>query len=198
MTGSPKKFKLTLPKKVTRSGVEVTFKNVAELFGVGDSPGKIKSFGFLLRSQDGSKQTPGDMATSVKLLPLEFSASYFRTFPAKVSSRDVVTAYLNLSMLESGEDKKLLVCGNITAGISLLDANSVKLVTATGLPTALTSQGEYAFTFLPSMVGTYPTGKTVGDVKKCQIVFSGIINKQGGTTEVVKTKTFEFDFQVYQ
>jgi hypothetical protein len=80
--GNANKFKLSLPKTVTRAGVSVTFNNIAELFGVGDTPGKIKEFGFLLRSQDGSKQTPGDLITKISLLPLTFEASY-QDFPCK-------------------------------------------------------------------------------------------------------------------
>lgn len=196
--GQPKKFKLSLPMTVKRGGVNVTFNNIAEVFGVGDQPGKIKEFGFLLRSQDGSKQTPGDMATKVSLMPLEFEASYFRTFPAKVSSSDVVTAYLNLSLIESGEDQKLAIAGNFKAEVSLFSTAGQKLLTTSALPTSYTSQGEYSCTFLPAMLGTLPTGISISSVGKCQIVFSGEVLSQGGAVTVVKSKTFEIPFQPYQ
>ena len=198
VAGQPNKFTLTLPKTVTRAGVEVTFNNIAELFGVGDTPGKIKELGFLLRSQDGSKQTPGDMATSISLLPLEFEASYFRTFPAKVSKKDVVTAYLNLSMIESSEDQKLSVADSITAVVTLMDEDGATLVTSESMKTSFTSQNEYAFSFLSNVVGEFPEGKSIDNVTKCNIVFSGKIYNQNGSTEVVSTKAFEFEFQVYE
>nr|WP_319998361.1 hypothetical protein [uncultured Draconibacterium sp.] len=198
VAGQPNKFTLTLPKTVTRAGVEVTFNNIAELFGVGDTPGKIKELGFLLRSQDGSKQTPGDMATSISLLPLEFEASYFRTFPAKVSKKDVVTAYLNLSMIESSEDQKLSVADSITAVVTLMDEDGATLVTSESMKTTFTSQNEYAFSFLSDVVGEFPEGKSIDNVTKCNIVFSGKIYNQNGSTEVVSTKAFEFEFQVYE
>lgn len=198
IAGSPNKFKLTLPKTVTRNGVQVKFNNVAELFGTGDAPGKIKEFGFLLRSQDGSKQTPGDLKTKVSLLPLEFTASYFRTFPAKVSNKDVVTAYLNLSLIESGEDQKLKVAGNIKATVILLAANNTTILTVQKLATSFTAEKEYAFTFLPEMLGTFPTGVSLADVAKCQVIFTGEVLDQLGAPSPVVTKTFEFSFQQYE
>ena len=196
--GEANKFVLALPKTVTRAGVEVTFNNIAELFGVGDTPGKIKEFGFLLRSQDGSKQTPGDMVTSVSLLALEFESSYFRTFPSKVSNQDVVTAYLNLSLLESGEDEKLEIADNITVSISLLTENDTKILTVESLETTYTEQGEYAVSFLPEMLAEFPDGTSIDDVAKCQVVFSGEVYAQDGTSEIVNTQTFEFEFQDYE
>ena len=198
VAGQPNKFRLSLPKTVTRAGVEVTFNNVAELFGVGDTPGKIKEFGFLLRSQDGSKQTPGDMATSITLLPLEFEPSYFRTFPAKVSKKDVVTAYLNLGLIESSEDQKLTVADDITAKVSLLDGNGTVLLTSESLETTFTNEEEHAFSFMAEILGTFPEGKSLDDVSKCQVVFSGKVYNQNGSFETVSTKAFEFDFQDYE
>lgn len=196
--GDPNKFMLALPKTVTRAGVEVTFNNVAELFGIGDTPGKIKEFGFLLRSQDASKQTPGDMATSISLLPLEFESSYFRTFPSKVSNRDVVTAYLNLALIESSEDQKLKVAGNITASISLLKEDDTEILMVSDIETTYTNENEHAFTFLAKKLGEFPEGITVADVAKCKIVYSGEVFNQDGTTELVETGHFEFEFQLYE
>ena len=196
--GEPNKFTLKLPKTVTRAGAEVTFNNVAELFGVGDTPGKIKEFGFLLRSQDGSKQTPGDMATSISLLPLEFEFSYFRTFPSQVSTNDVTTAYLNLAQIESVEDARLQIADKITATISLLDENSAIVVSAEDLATTFTSEKEYACTFLPEMLGEFAEGTSIEDIVKCKVVFSGEVYNQDGSATVVKTKAFEFEFQQYE
>ncbi len=198
VTGDPNKFKLSLPKTVTRAGATVTFNNIAELFGVGDTPGRIKQFGFLLRSQDGSKQTPGDLKTAVTLLPLEFEASYFRIFPAKVSNKDVVTAYMSPSLLASGEDEKLKIADKITATISLLKANGTEILKVSNLATTFTDQKEYAVTFLPQVLGTFPSGVTLTDVAKCQIVFSGKVYSQTGSSTTVTTKTFEVEFQNYQ
>ncbi len=196
--GQPNKYMLALPMTVTRDNGEVTFNNMAELFGVGDTPGKIKEFGFLLRSQDGSKQTPGDMATSVTLLPLEFEASYFRTFPSKVSVNDVVTAYLNLSMIESSEDQKLPIADNFTAVVTLLDENGTSIVTSEPFETTFTNEEEYAFSFLAEKLGEFPEGKTVEDIAKCQVVFFGEVYNQDGSAETVSTSAFEFDFEDYE
>ena len=198
VSGNPNKFTLSLPKTVTRAGTEVTFNNVAELFGVGDTPGKIKEFGFLLRSQDGSKQTPGDLITKISLLPLEFESAYFRTFPSKVSNKDVVTTYLNLGLIESSEDQKLKIADNITASISLLTADDAEIIKVNGVETTFTAQEEYACTFLAEMLGEFPDGFSLSDVAKCQIVFSGDVYNQDGSTEVVETRAFEFEFQPYE
>ena len=196
--GSPNKFKLELPMTVDRAGVEYTFNNVAELFGVGDTPGKIKEFGFLLRSQDGSKQTPGDLITKVTLLPLEFEAAYFRTFPSKVSRNDVVSVYLDLSMMDSGEDEKLLVAENITATVVLLDAQDTEIAKAEDQPATITPEQEYKFTFLPERLGDPSETIDLSNVSKCNVFFSGDVNTLDGSSETVKTKTFEFEFQDYE
>ena len=198
VSGEPNKFTLSLPKTVTRAGNEVTFNNVAELFGVGDTPGKIKQFGFLLRSQDGSKQTPGDLATAISLLPLEFEFSYFRTFPSQVSVKDVVTTYLNLAQIESGEVVRLQIADNITATISLLDENGTAVVSAEDLATTFTSENEHACTFLPEMLGDFAEGMSIDDAVKCRVVFSGEVYNQDGSVTVVQTKAFEFEFQQYE
>jgi len=196
--GNPNQFRLSLPKTVTRNGVEVTFNNVAELFGVADNPGKLKEIGYLLRSQDGSKQTAGDLATKITLLPLEFTAAYFRTFPSKVSNKDVVTAYLDLSQMETAEEQKLKIAANITASVSLLTADNTILLTVDNLPTSYTAQKEYAVTFLPQMIGNLPDGKTLNDVANCRIVFSGEVYDQAGVATLVKTRAFDFSFQQYE
>jgi len=196
--GNPNQFKLSLPKTVTRNGVEVTFNNIAELFGVADTPGKLKEIGYLLRSQDGSKQTPGDLATKITLLPLEFTPAYFRTFPTKVSSKDVVTAYLDLSLMETTEDQKLKIADKITASITLLSATSTPILTVENLETRYTAEKEYAITFLPQMIGTLPEGVALTDVTNCQVVFSGEVYDQAGVATLVKTRAFDFSFEQYE
>lgn len=196
--GDPNKFRLSLPKTVTRNGVQVTFNNMAELFGVADSPGKMKEVGFLLRSQDGSKQTPGDLKTKITLLPLEFTAAYFRTFPSKVSSKDVVTVYMNPALMEAGEDQKLKVADQIAVSVKLLSATNTDIVAVENQPATLTAEGEYAFTFLPAMLGTLPEGVTLDDVANCEVKFSGEVYDQAGGTSRVETKAFTFSFQQYE
>lgn len=196
--GDPNKFRLSLPKTVTRNGVQVTFNNMAEMFGVADSPGKMKEVGFLLRSQDGSKQTPGDLKTKITLLPLEFTAAYFRTFPSKVSSKDVVTVYMNPALMEAGEDQKLKVADKITVSVKLLSATNTDIVAVENQPATLTAEGEYAFTFLPAMLGSLPEGVTLADVANCEVKFSGEVYDQAGGTTRVETKAFTFSFQQYE
>lgn len=196
--GDPNKFRLSLPKTVTRNGVQVTFNNMAELFGVADSPGKLKEVGFLLRSQDGSKQTPGELKTKITLLPLEFTAAYFRTFPSKVSSKDVVTVYLNPDLMEAGEDMKLKIADKMTVSVKLLSATNEVIVSVDNLPATLTAQNEYALTFLPSMLGAFPEGVTLDQVANCEVKFSGEVYDQAGGTTKVETKAFTFSFQQYE
>jgi hypothetical protein len=115
-----------------------------------------------------------------------------------VSVSDVVTAYLNLSKIESSEDQKLAIADSIKAEISLLTAADVKVLTVSNIATTYTTEKEYACTFLPAMVGTLPSGVTINNVAKCQVVFSGKVRTQAGASEVVKTKTFEILFQPYK
>ena len=60
-------------------------------------------FGFLAKNQNGSRQT-GDFTFPVD--PLTFTASVFRPFPSKFTQDDVVTFFLDKSLL--GTDKTVL------------------------------------------------------------------------------------------
>ncbi len=190
-------FEIVLPLTVTRGGVEVTFNNVAELFGVADTPGKIKEFGFLLRSQDGSKQTPGDLESKVTLVPLEFGESYFRVFPAKVSNKDVVSTYVNLNLIDEldEEDYKLLACVSFTADISLKDASGEDILVLEGVSTVSERDMEYAVTFIPARLGEFPDGKSIDDVVSCSILFKGQLKISESETEEVESSIFEIEFQ---
>lgn len=196
--GEPNKFTLSVPITVTRAGVEETFNTVADLFGITDTPGKIKKFGFLLRSQDGSKQTPGDGATEITLLPLVFESSYFRTFPSKVSNRDVVTVYMDLSQIEAEEDEKLRIADNFVAKVELLDESGNVLFTADDNMTVKTPEGEHALTFLADKFENFPEDLTLADIMKCKVTFTGQVYNQDGGTEQVSTRAFEFEFQDYE
>ncbi len=193
---NPNLFTITLPKTVTRDDGEVTFKNVADLFGVSATPGKIKEFGFLLRSQDGSQQTPGDMQSKVTLKALIFEENIFRTFPASVSNKDVVTVYFNQNL---ADDAKQEIMTDVKVSVTLTD-ESGDVIIAHAEPVATTPErdGEFSYSFLPSMLGTFPDGVTLDDVKNMEVVFSGILNKPDGTTETVTSSTFEQVFSDYE
>ena len=196
--GQPNKRKIELPMTVTRAGVEVTFRNMAELFGVAETPGKIKEIGFLLRSQDGSKQTPGDMQSKITLLPLEFSESFMRTFPSKVSNTDVVTVYLNLNKLsEAGEQEQLLVVSDFEAEIILQDLDGNDIVTVGELVMMPERDGEYSVTFLPNFLGEFPEGKTIDDVTKFTVKFSGDLIS-GDSVITAESNVYEVEFQEYE
>ncbi|MDP4183911.1 MAG: hypothetical protein Q8862_01960 [Bacteroidota bacterium] len=195
--GTTNKFQLKFPITVTRNGATVTFNNMADLFGVSATPGKLKEVGFLLRDVTGNKQTPGDKKTSIKLKALAFEESLFRTFPSGVSNKDIVTVYYNQNLATNPKEQ---VMSNIMVSVTLVDADG-NTVVAMSEPVATTPDrdGEFAFTYLPSkLVDPFPEGKSVSDIKTMKVVFSGTLNKPDGTTETVTTSTFEQNFSDYQ
>jgi hypothetical protein len=196
--GQPNKRRIQLPLTVTRAGVEVTFKNVAELFGVAETPGKIKEFGFLLRNQDGTKQTPGDLQTKVTLVPLEFSEAFFRIFPARVSKMDVVSVYMNLNQLtEAAENVKLLVATSFKTEIILKDSEGLTLVEVSDIEMVPQRPGEYSITFSPTFLGQFAEGKSIDDVAGFDVKFSGALTT-GTSNVVVESKVYEVEFQDYE
>ena len=190
--GEANKFKIVLPITVTREEGEVTYKNIAELFGVGETPGKIKEFGFLLRSKDGSKQTPGDMATKVTLVPLVFQESLTRTFPSWFTTNDIVTLYYNQNLATNNQEK---IMKDIKISVALLDESETPIVSLLKQNVREERSKEYAYSFLPEKFAEFPDGKSINDVKKVKYQFIGVVKDSNGSDIEVKSGEFIVEFK---
>lgn len=194
--GEPNKFQLKLPKTVTYDGTERVFKNFADLFDVAANPAKIKKIGFLIRSADGSLQTEGDNATSIVLKPLVFEEKDFRTFPSSVSVNDVISIYLNKSMLV---DPQLQIADNLKASIVLVDSDDNTIISTTeAVELKMKRDNEYSYTFIPEKLGDVADGKQLSDIKTLKVKFSGVLNNADGTTELVESEFYTQELKEYK
>lgn len=193
MEGEDNKYILALPYTTTIGGEEKTFTNLASLFSA--SPGKLKEIGFLIRNLDGSKQTDGDLKTSLKLASLVFEDKVFRSFPSAISVKDVTTVYLNQYF---AEDLKVKIMEDVKLMISFID-NEGEVIGE--MDEYVTPKQEstrvWSYTFLPDKLGILQEGKFIADVVKMKVKFKGTLNKPDGSKEDVE-KEFEQDFKLYE
>lgn len=193
--GEPNKYKLELPYTTEVKGETITFSTFADLFSSTIAPGKLLHVGFMLRSQDGSKQTAGDMECDLRLSPLNFSDSEFRTFPSAVSAADVISVYLNPA-LSSNNSVRLMQ--EVKMNFVFLDAaGNVLYTTPEDLPATLDERGCWTYTFLTEKFVVLPAGKTNADIAKFKVTFKGNIKNYQGESQTVET-SFEQDFKNYR
>lgn len=82
------------------------------------APGAVTAFGFLVKNQDGTKQT-SDFTLAIK--PLEYVAKRVETFPSNFSEADVVTVKYNqsketvdaLKFVDASATPQVLYTGNL-------------------------------------------------------------------------------------
>lgn len=193
--GEANKFKLELPYTTEVKGETVTFSTFADLFATTIAPGKLLHVGLMLRNQDGTKQTDGDMACDLRLSPLNFTDNEFRTFPSTVSTADVITVYLNPAL---SNNNALKVMQEVKVNFEFLDAQgNTVYATAEAQPAIPDDRGCWTYTFLPEKLVVLPTGKTMTDLAKFKVTFKGTVSTYNGETEEKET-TFEQEFKNYK
>jgi hypothetical protein len=143
----------------------------------------ITQIQFLVKAKDGSngKQT-SDL--SVKVAPLTFVPTDFRTFPRIVSVNDVVTFYLDQSLAPELNTQRMTPA---SARISLLTEGN----TVIGTPRTVTlrKEGErlYSYTLMPSHFFGLPF---TNNAAKMRVVFIGKILNQSGVAVDVESAEY--------
>lgn len=143
----------------------------------------ITEIRFLVKAKNAS----GDLKTDdiiIKVAPLTFVPTDFRTFPRIVSVNDVVTFYLDQSLAPELNTQRMTP---VSARITLLtDAN-----TAIGTPrtVALRKEGErlYSYTLMPSHFFGLPF---TNNASKMRVVFVGKILNQNGVSVDVESAEY--------
>ena len=126
----------------------------------GKSPAELKTLGFLVKSKDGGKQS-ADFGP-FKFDPLVFSATQFRTFPAKVGQNDMISIFMD-PKLASDELVKRMTASTISVGV--YDSNGSQVGTDKTGTVTKTPEGFYSFAFIPTRLFTIPSGTKITKVK---------------------------------
>jgi hypothetical protein len=145
------------------------------LFGL--TPGELKEFGFLLKSRNGSLQTPD--YKPYKFDPLVFTATMLRVFPAKVGQDDAITVNFDQNLAASVNEQRMTPT---TVTVTVFDQNSAQF----GMPITLNvrSLGNKMFSavFIPTRSYTLTTGTRL---TRFRYRFNGTVpSASGGTTNV--------------
>lgn len=112
----------------------------------GKSAQDLKSFNFLVKTKDGSKQSPDYMGYAFD--PIVFTETVFRIYPLKVSQTDVVTLYLNQKLSDRVEVQRMQPQ---TLSIKAYSGDNL-LATKEGILITKVSEGVYSYSFIPTVL----------------------------------------------
>ena len=169
------------------SGNKWKFKFIGtDMFGL--TPAQLKTFGFLLKTKTGSKQTPDYKPFPFE--PLIFSPTVFRTFPQKVGTTDIATVNFDQS-LATGINEQRMTVQTVTVTYYNNATPSVPVGSIQNIP--VRKNGTiYSATFYPQQATlTLPAGTAL---KSFRYKFNGTILDPSGASQPVSTSETEVIF----
>ena len=152
----------------------------------GKTPAELKSFGFLLKAKDGSKQTP-DYKT-FNFDPLVFTPTMLRVFPARADRDDAVTVNFDRSLGASVNEQRMAPA---TATITMFDDAGTQVGTPLNIMLKKTTDNVWSAVFIPSASFT-ATGTR--KLAKFNYKFNGTVLDASGAATTVSSSETEFQF----
>jgi len=148
--------------------------------------GELKTFGFLVKTKNGSKKTADFKPFAFD--PLVFTPAMLRVFPSKVGRDDVVTVNFEKSLAGSVNEQRMTP---VSAQVVMYDDTDAPVGTPLTLPVRKTYDNIWSASFIPSRSFTPAAGRTL---KKFTYHFTGtVLNTTGGTSNVnTSSATVEF------
>ena len=150
------------------------------------TPAELKDFGFLVKSKDGSKQSPDYKPFAFD--PLVFTAVKLRVFPAKVDKDDVITVNLDKSLGSTVDEQRM---EPTTVTITMLDETNTQVGSPLTVATRKTETNVWSATFIPSNSFTPATGRKLN---KFKYKFNGTVRDVTGATVTVSSTEAEYTF----
>ena len=183
---SPEDAKLTM---VSSNKFRFTFKGV-DIFL--QTPAQLFSFGFLLKTKNGSKQTAD--FKPFEFVPLIFKESVFRVFPESSGINDVITVNYNKSFAIqtnslSVNEQRMTVT---SASVELISSTGAVMSTLTNLPVRSIKDGVYAATFIVKQFPNLPVN--LSNAKYIRFKFHGTAVDNTGATVNVTTEASQYEF----
>ncbi len=174
----------SIVNKMTSAGVNKWRYTFTGVDFYNSTPAALKELGLLLKSKDGSKQTPD--YKWFKFDPLIFTATKMRVFPSKVGPDDVVSVNFDQSLATVVNEQRMMP-NNVT--VVLVNAAGGTVDTKT-FP--VKKEGTiFIGTFIPTYSFTVPVG-TVLD--KFRYRFNGTVKNASNVDVTVSTEEVEVPF----
>jgi hypothetical protein len=152
----------------------------------GQTPGELKDFGFLVKSKDGSRQTPDYKPFAFD--PLVFTPSKLRVFPSKVGVDDVVTVNFDKSLGTTVEEQRM---EPTSATITMLDNTGAVVGTPLTRTLRKLDTNIWAASFIGSASFTPAAGRTLA---KFRYRFNGTVRDVNGAPANVSTSEAEVEY----
>jgi hypothetical protein len=150
------------------------------------APGQLKNFGFLVKSKDGTKQSPDYKPFAFD--PLVFTPTMFRIFPSKVGQDDAVTVNFHQNLASEVNDQRLTPT---TVTITVFNQNNTQVGTPLNLPVRNLGNGVFGATFIPTYSFTLPAGTKLS---KFRYRFNGTVPNATGAPTAISTSENEVPF----
>jgi len=155
------------------------------LFGL--APADLHDFGFLLKTVDGSKQTPD--FKPFKFDPLVFTPTKLRIFPAKVDTNDVVMLNFDRSLGATVDEQRMTP---VSATVTAIDETGTQVGSSlTVTITQNTGTTIWKGFFIPNVSFKPATGHVL---QKFHYKFNGTVLDTGGNPAQVSTDEAEVFF----
>jgi hypothetical protein len=124
------------------------------------APAELKHFAFLLKSQNGSKQTQDAAAQAFE--PLVFVPTVTRVFPSRIGKGDAVTVYFHQNLATVDADIRMTPVSFV---MSVFDVNNNQVGSEVTVP--VTNEGGKVFsnTFLPAALFNVPAATKLGKLR---------------------------------
>ncbi|MCH5715266.1 DUF5004 domain-containing protein [Niabella hibiscisoli] len=121
----------------------------------GQSPGELKTFGFLLKSKDGSKQT-GDFKPFT-FDPLVFVPTMLRIFPAKADVDDVITLNFDRTYAVTVDEQRMTP---VSATVTIFDDAGNQVGQPLTINAKKVNETTWSAAMIPTRSFTAPAGKS--------------------------------------
>ena len=157
------------------------------------SPGELKDFGFLVKTQDGSKQSPD--YKPYKFDQLIFTPTVLRVFPSKVDLTDVITINLDQT-LSIDPNEKRMTPATATTGLykdTVIDGKAVYVQVGSDITLTVrkTADQKWSASFIPSSSFTIPAGIVIS---RFRYKFHGTVLDGNGTPANISSSEGEQTF----
>jgi hypothetical protein len=154
----------------------------------GQTPGELKSFGFLAKTKDGSRQSKDYKPFPFD--PLVFTPSKLRVFPSKVGKDDVVTVNFEQGLATTVFEQRMTP---VSATIIMFDNTGI----AVGVPLNLTLRKTGANIWSASFIGSSSfTPGTGRQLKSFKYKFNGTMRDESGATINVSSDEATVEYSV--
>jgi hypothetical protein len=124
------------------------------------APSELKHFAFLLKSQNGSKQTQDANAQAFE--PLVFIPTVTRVFPNRIGKHDAVTVYFDQKLATVEADKRMIPVSFV---MTVFDINNAQVGSEIPLPVKDEGDKVFSASFQPSSLFNVPAATKLGRLR---------------------------------